>query len=241
MDAASLYGRRAELYDKIYSFKDYAAEVVRLRELLAREGAPPGSSLVDACCGTGTHLALLAGDYRVGGFDGSAEMLAIAKAKLPAARLVVADLRDFDWPEPADAMTCLFSSIGYLRSAGEVGAAARCFARALRPGGVLVVEPWLTREDCAPGFPSMHTYADDDIKLCRMAVTEVVGDDSIFAMHWLVARKGGAVEHFVERHALRLAPRAELLSELDRAGFDARFEVEGLMPKRGLVVARRRA
>lgn len=240
MEAASLYERRAELYDRIYSFKDYAAEAIRLRELLTREGAAPGSSLVDACCGTGSHLALLAADYRVGGFDASAAMLAIARRKLPAARLVEADVRDFRWPEQVDALTCLFSSIGYLRSVAEVDDAAKSFARALRPGGVLVIEPWLTREDCKPGIPTIHTYADDDIKLCRMAVTVVEGDFSIFEMNWLVGRRDAAVEHFVERHELRLAPRAELASALERAGFAARFEEEGLMPKRGLFVARRR-
>jgi hypothetical protein len=85
----------------------------------------------------------------------------------------------------------------------------------------------------------MHTYGDDDLKLCRQAVTEVIGDISAFDMHWLVARRDGQVEHFVERHELRLYTSETMRAALEAAGLEARFEPDGLMPKRGLWIARR--
>ena len=50
----SLYGSRADLYDLIYHFKDYAAEAARLRELL--EGVAAGAWITEAACGTGKYL-----------------------------------------------------------------------------------------------------------------------------------------------------------------------------------------
>ena len=41
-------------------------------------------------------------------------MLGIARHRLPGVPLHLADMRDFDLPERFDAVTCLFSSIGYL-------------------------------------------------------------------------------------------------------------------------------
>jgi len=240
MRIESIYEARPELYDKIYSFKDYAAEAARLRELLHAEGVPDGSSVLEAACGTGAHLVHLRAWFRLRAFDKNPAMLAVAREKLPELPLFEADMCDFRVDEPAQALLCLFSSIGYVHDEERLRMAGRAFASALVPGGVLILEPWLTREDCAPGFPSMHTYQDDDLKLCRQAVTRIEGDLSVFDMHWLVARRHEGVEHFVERHELRLYPRETMRSALEDAGFDARFEPEGLMPRRGLHIGRKR-
>src|SRR5207244_8687673 len=57
------------------------------------DGLPAGIAL-DAACGTGRHAAHLAGlGHTVIGVDGSAEMLAIGRGKVPAARLHRAELR----------------------------------------------------------------------------------------------------------------------------------------------------
>jgi daunosaminyl-N,N-dimethyltransferase/N-dimethyltransferase len=237
----AVYEARAELYDRIYSFKDYRSEVERLRAMLQAEGVADGARLLDAACGTGEHLLHLKRFFDVSGFDKNPAMLEVARQKVPDVPLWEADLRDFTVEAPMQAILCLFSSIGYVHEEEGLGACARSFARALAPGGVLILEPWLTPENCAPGFPSMHTYGDDDLKLCRQAVTEVIGDISAFDMHWLVARRDGEVEHFVERHELRLYTSETMRAALEAAGLEARFEPDGLMPKRGLWIARRPA
>lgn len=238
--APAIYAERAELYDLIYAWKDYAAEGERLHTLLAAEGVTDGSTVLDAACGTGQHLVQLARWYRAGGFDVSPAMLAIARRKLPDAQLFEADLRDFRVAAPVRAVVCLFSAIGYVMDEEGLRSAARCFARALEPGGVLMVEPWLTREDCTAGFASMQTYDRPELKLCRQSVTRVAGDVTVFDMHWLVARANAGVDHFVERHELWMCPRAVMAAAFEGAGFDVRFEPDGLMPQRGLFIARRR-
>jgi len=51
-----MFSETAELYDAIYSFKDYAAEAERVRELVVRAGGPGGGALLDVACGTGGHV-----------------------------------------------------------------------------------------------------------------------------------------------------------------------------------------
>ncbi len=240
MGAQGMYGEHAELYDLIYHFKDYGAEVERVVELLRAHGVPEGGRLLDAACGTGAHLAHLAPRFDVTGLDGSDAMLAIARKKVPGAAFVQADLADFHVDRPFDAALCLFSSIGYLLGEQSLGAAAGCFARALRAGGVLVVEPWVAPEDFHPGSVHLHTYASEELKLVRASHSRAEGERSILDFHWIVARAGVGIEHFQEQHVCWLCPRERMAAIIEDAGFEVGFESDGLMEGRGVFVARKR-
>ncbi|MBN2496538.1 MAG: class I SAM-dependent methyltransferase [Deltaproteobacteria bacterium] len=241
MERESLYTHRAELYDAIYDFKPYPAEAERLRELLSQRGVEEGSRVLDAACGTGSHLLQLRRWYRVAGFDLHAGMLEIARRKLPGVELFSADMADFRVEEPFDALLCLFSSIGYLLSEERLEAAAGCFARALRPGGVLVVEPFLSRQEYKPGRLVLQSADGEKLKCARACIPGLDGDRAVIDYHWLVLRSGqAAVEHFTERHELRLCSRETMTEIFDRAGFAVSHEPRGLVPGRGLLVARRR-
>jgi len=239
-EGESLYGERAALYDLIYHAKDYAAEARRLFELLDAEGIGEGAWVTEAACGTARYLHELRRWYRVSGFDRSEAMLEIARARLPGVDLFRADMTDFELVEPADAIACLFSSIGYLLTDDALDAAAECFHRALRPGGVLAVDPFVEPERFEHGRPHIDTYGDDDLQLARAIVARRADELAILDFHWLVARRGAAVEHFVESHELRLYRREELHAAFERAGFDTRWVEPGLTPQRGLLIGRKR-
>jgi hypothetical protein len=70
-------------------------------------------------------------------------------------------------------------------------------------------------------------------------VAKIDGDLSVLEMHWLVARRDQDVEHFVELHELCLHSPDVMRAALVDAGFEARFEPVGLMPGRGLYIARK--
>lgn len=241
MAEEALYGRRAELYDRIYHWKDYAVEAEKLHALLDAEGVPDGGRILEAACGTGNYLVPLSRWYDVAGFDLSAEMVRLARAKLPEAELFEADMADFAVDEPRDAVVCLFSSIGYLLTEDRLRQAAACFARAVRRGGLLVIEPWLEKEKWKEGHVGMHVVDDADLTACRMFSSELVDDVSHVFMNWMVVRPHERVEHFVEEHLLWMCPRSLMLAVLDEAGFDVAHREDGLMPERGLFVGRRRA
>jgi len=242
MDPDGMYGARAEYYDAIYHWKNYQAEAERLHALLGAEGIPDGARVLEAGCGTGSHLQHLHQWYDVAGFDLNEGMLGIARKKLSNVSLFRADMVDFVTPEPVDALLSLFSSIGYVHPENRLRSAVQAFARAVRPGGVVVVEPWLTEADFKVGSTSMETAESKDLKLCRACISGKEGSLSILNFHWLVVRAGAQdVEHFVDRHVVWMCPRELLIATFDNAGFDVRWEPNGFSKSRGLIVGRRRS
>jgi daunosaminyl-N,N-dimethyltransferase/N-dimethyltransferase len=225
MPLEPLYTDHAELYDRIYHDKDYAGEASRYIALLTREGVAPGARLVEAACGTGSYLAQFRRCYRVAGFDRSEAMLAIARRKLPDVPVWCADLESFTVDQPAAAIVCLFSSIGYVRPFAALKRCAHaCFA-AVQTGGVVLIQPFLTPDQFMDGAPHLATYEDEDLKIVRANLTAREQNLACIDFHWLVARRGAAsVEHFVDHHELMMYERWELAEAFGEAGLAVRFE-----------------
>ena len=79
------FGHYARYYDLLNRGKDYAAEAKLVDGLLRSAGAEQGA-LLDIGCGTGAHAREFAAvGWKVTGVDLSADMIALAKAKTPAA------------------------------------------------------------------------------------------------------------------------------------------------------------
>jgi SAM-dependent methyltransferase len=100
------------------------------------DGLPPGVAL-DAACGTGRHARHLASlGHDVIGVDVSADMLARARAKVPAADFHEADLRELPLPDHhCDIVVCGLA----LTCVPDLAPVFAEFARVLRPGGHLVI------------------------------------------------------------------------------------------------------
>ena len=230
----TLYGPQAGLYDLIYHWKDYGQEAQRVHSLLLDEGVVDGARVVEAACGTGQYLQPLGHWYAISGYDLNEGMVAEARRK--GLNATTADMREHRF-EAADAIVCLFSSIGYVPPE-DLPRVAGCWYASLRAGGVVLVEPWLEPDKAVPGHMATHTYDSDELKLVRAAVHLREGRVSVLDFHWLVLRPEGG-EHFLDPHRLHLTTREELASVFTDAGFSVRIEQDGLMPGRGLLVLRR--
>jgi len=108
-------------------------------DLMARIDLDAPAAIVDLGCGAGNVAAHLHRRWpaaRMIGVDGSAEMLAKAKATLPAAEWVETDIARWDAPEPVD-LVFSNAALHWLTDHG------RLFPRImgwLRPNGVLAVQ-----------------------------------------------------------------------------------------------------
>ncbi len=230
-----MYARSALFYDAIYGSKEYAAEADEIDRRI--QAARPGANtLLDVACGTGGHLRALSDRYRCEGVDLSSEQLAVAAERVAGVPLHQADMTSFDLGRRFDAVTCLFSAIGYAGTVERLDAAIAAMARHLEPGGVLIVEPWLEPQVWQDGHLSSLFVDQPDIKIARLAVSTTEGRLAVMEMEHLVATREAGVEHFVERHALGLFTVDEQLAAFAAAGLEARHESTGLIG-RGLYTA----
>ena len=222
-----MYTRSAELYDAIYGDKDYAGEARQVHEVIQALGRSGGRALLDVACGTGLHLAQLRAWYDVEGVELSDGMLAVARRRLPGVSLHHGDMAEFRLARRFDGITCLFSAIGYVRTAERLRRAVANMARHLEPGGVLIVEPWLFPDAYKPGHIHGRFVDRPGLKVARVARGDVEGSLSVLDMHYLVATPSG-VDRFTERHEIGLFAPEEYEDAFRSAGLRVAFDAQGL-------------
>jgi len=176
--------------------------------------------------------------YSVDGVDLNDNYLRAASIKNPAGSYTRADMTDFDLATTYDAVTCLFSAIGYVKTVERMNRAVACMARHVKPSGVLIVEPWITPENWKPGNSFLHAGEIGADKVCRMSLGGQEGNLSFTLMHYLRSTPDG-IEHYSERLELGLFTREEMTHAFELANMKVRYDDEGLMG-RGLYIAHRR-
>jgi len=234
-----MFSKTARYYDKIYSFKDYQAETQRLIAIIRDNLRSEGNRLLDVACGTGLHIEYLKEHFVTEGLDNSQELLEIARQRNPKVLFHPADMMNFHLGHKYDVVTCLFGSIGYVKTLGNLGQAVRCMANHLVGGGILVIEPWFTPETWKPGTVHGVFIDEPDLKIARVNTSFVSGRISYFDLHYLIGTPEGT-EHFVERHELGLFEQDEMDAALAGVGLEVLYDSEGLMG-RGLFIGKRPA
>lgn len=231
-----MYKESAHLYDIIYQNqgKDYAAEARRIHELAQRYKKSTGDDLLDVACGTGLHAGYLKEYFQVEGVDLDEAMLKVARERHPELPFHHGDMRTFAPDREFDVVTCLFSAIGYMQDTAQLQQAIGNMGKMLKPGGVMLVEPWFTPDVWKTG--TVHTVSVDqpDLKIVRMNVSERKDNLSFFTFHFLVGTSKG-VEHFTEYHELALFTHEEYLDSFRANHLEVLHDADGLYG-RGLYI-----
>jgi SAM-dependent methyltransferase len=230
-----MFSRTARYYDQIYSFKNYAEEAAKIRDVIRREH-PAAQSILDIACGTAEHAKLLTPEFSVDGIDLEPEFIEIARGKVPAGTFSIADMRRFQLGKKYDVVQCLFSSIGYITRGEEVVQALECFAQHVAEGGIILVEPWFTPDFWRAGTLHMQPVDLPKLKICRMSVSGRRGNLSLIPFHYLIATPDG-VQYVQEDHELALYTVEEMLGFFERARLKVKHDPEGISG-RGLYVAK---
>jgi SAM-dependent methyltransferase len=231
-----MYSASAAHYDRIYSFKDYAAEARALAELLRADGRRI-RTVLDVACGTGAHAAALTDGhgFEVDGIDLDPALLAIAAAKCPRGRFLQADMTDLHLGRTFDAVLCLFGSIAYTVTPSRLRAALACLREHVAPGGVVIVEPFLTPDGFVAGHTSSITAESDGVRVTRSNRSERDGAVCRLNFDYVIEGPGGT-QRANEVHELGLFSVDEIVEGFTAAGMVASYDPRGLAG-RGLYVA----
>jgi SAM-dependent methyltransferase len=219
----NLYGRLAKYYDPLHRTRPYDEEVLFAELVFRQHAKSPGAHAIDLFCGTGGHsIPASRNGFLVVGLDISADMLNIARAKADAALVEVefrqGDCRSMEYRDEFDLAFGLGQSFHYLTSYGDVRRALDGVGRALKSGGVCVIDfinGWRmldsyraeerdVSEDGTEILRFVHTYPD---RARRIAVSEST---------WIIAQPDGysRVERTTEEYRIFFQDELEWLLEL---------------------------
>lgn len=136
-------------------------------------------TVLEVACGTGNIIAPLAARYQVSGLDISADMLAIARKKLPAKTpLYLADMSAFELGITFDVIICVYHGINHLLDFTAWESFFGCAGRHLNRGGLLIFD-MLTIPDlqAMAAMPKIVQEYDDNCLVVRVRASDETAFD----------------------------------------------------------------
>jgi len=239
MSQPLIYAKNGQYYDLVYGSKDYKKEIEIIERLIAKYKTNSGNKLLDVGCGTGEHLKFMVSDYDCTGLDINQNLLKIAATKNTKVNFMQGDMIDFELGEKFDVITCLFSSIGYVKTLDNLEKTLRNMFNHLNVGGLVIIEPWFTKgsKSFKVNTPYLTTFENEVIKIARLSMAKIMDNLSTMDTHYLVAENDGVVQHFSEEHVLGLFEKDDFIKIMANVGFSPIFLSEGLNGEdRGLYI-----
>lgn len=225
--AAPPYSILAVGYDVVMSHVDYELWAEYVHHLIETHEAE-ADTVLELGCGTGSFALsfLPRGSYRYLGTDRSDMMLKVARRKAEMegmdVRFEEADFTDYRVDRPVDVVLLLYDGLNYLLEVDEIRDLLSCTFRAVRPGGVFVVdqstpsnsvnnEPFFEDSNRVDDFSYVRrSRYDPETRLHRTTLTLTVGDRT-----------------FTEEHVQRAYELGEIRPLIEAAGFDVEACYDG--------------
>ena len=236
MSKQMLHNKLAKYYDRVYSFKDYLDEAVRLQNLIIKYLESGGNALLDVGCGTGLHLKHLKDDFVCTGVDVGKSMLKIARKNVKGVTFKEADMKTLRLRKQFDVIVCLLSSIGYVKTVVSLNKTIQNFSEHLKKGGLALIEPSHAKSFYVSGEPRITTYNGKDAKIARVNFTKIRQSTGVLNMHIVIAERGKDAKYFVDTHELGLFGINNTLRIMKAAGLKSKYLKNGLMTGRELFV-----
>jgi hypothetical protein len=146
-------------------------------------------------------------------------------------------MTNFDLGRDYDAVTCLFSAIGHVLTEEKLHAAARSMAAHVRPGGLVVIEPFIDPSDFRPGHISVEQGDDEDARVVRVSYSERAGNVLKLTMHHYISAAGKVSVAKPLLFYIAMFTADQLRAAMESAGLEVFHDQEGLMG-RGLYIGR---
>jgi len=192
---------------------------------------PQASSLLELGCGTGSILARLTSVPSLTGLDRSPGMLAVAREKVPGARLVEGDMKAFSLGETFDVVISVFDSLNHLLSFGDWQSMFDLVHQHLTDGGLFIFDvntlgelrrlgeepPWVYDFDEGVAIIDVSFAEDgmsDGLSLWDIRIFEHAGDGRYDLHHEQI----GELAVPLSQIKLALGEKYLLLDEIDESG-----------------------
>jgi|SRR5436190_12381880 len=233
-----MFVKSSHLYDAIYGGLNYEGTAQVVHSLIQQYKQSEGSTLLDVACGTGVILPYLKPYYTIEGLDLDPNMVAISRKRHPDLTFYEADMADFDLGRQYDVITCLGSAIGSVRTIPMLQSTLQSMSRHTKPGGVVLIEPWLTPDVWEVGRITADLIDQPDLKIARMNIAEAEDGLAVLNFHYLVATPEG-IEHFTERLELGMFTHEDYLDAFRASGLEVVYDsMDGEPRGRGMLVGR---
>lgn len=190
---------------------------------------PPGSSILDLCCGHGRHAIPLAQrGYKVTGLDLSEVFLHHAQADAEAqgvqVRWVHSDMRSIPFENEFDAVINMFTAFGYLETEDEDLKVLQQVHKALKPGSRFLLETMYRDGLWLRYLPaSINHYPDGLIELEEREFDPLTSRNNVKVT--LLHPDGRRTSY---SHSARLYTLTELAHMMEAAGLHVKAYYGGL-------------
>ena len=161
-------------------------------------------------------------------------MLEIAQKKLPNVQFYSQDMADFKLGHEFDIIISLFSAIGYVKTISRLNRTIACISVHLKPGGIVVVEPWFSPEEFKKHRNDVLFGQQDDFKACRMRESLIEGNEVKITEHIMISTDNH-VTHFISKHEFGLFTEDDFMKAFEKNQLHAHYCEEGLTG-RGLYI-----
>lgn len=217
----------ARVYDAIFAdveYDDWCEFALETLHSLGWLENPKGTTMLDVACGTGSSsVPYVRRGLVVSGADISADMLEVARSKLPEVTFYQQGFLELQLDKRFELITCVFDSLNNLLSLTDLELALQKIRAHLTPNGIFVF-------DCNTPLGVTDLWDDNefmgDVTLpdgsahyhwTHQALESDLGE--VTAQIWLMDTQGALLEEFTEIHLERGFSPAQLTSALHKAGF----------------------
>lgn len=228
----------AHYYDDLYVKPElYQLEAIKTISLIEKYKQSEEKDLLDIACGTGGHIPYWQENhFNVNGLDLSPEMLSYAKYKYPNIDFHLGDMVSFRLNRNYDALVCLYGSIGFVRIVERLYEALFTFSTHLKPGGILCITPWSTKEEFEPKIV-VDAIKHPHVRITRMENVKRKSPNLVEVdFHHLVGQNG-KVTYYTQSMEIGLFSKQQYQDAINRANLELKEYYQGQDMPMGIFVA----
>ena len=217
----SSYDDVAGMYHALWADWYLPAAMPALERLFFAK-VPPGSRVLDLCCGSG-HVTkeLVERGYRVTGVDNSAELISLAREQLPSVDFQVQDARTLSLNDAYRAALSTFDSLNHLLSLEDLRSVFVGVYQALQTGGLFVFDMNLEQAYSADLKQWSVDVREGAVGLVR-GVFDPIAKQASTELIWFTRSGGGDNACWRQRRSIvkqQCYPQSDILKTLLAAGF----------------------